>query len=295
MESAIVNYKTLQNVKDDKFDVDQLQHYNLALQIGPEDFQLCIFDTKNYQCLLLEDYAFEGALSSKEVVEILSHIWENHHLLLAGFWKSIKVSFKNLKFVQVPAPLFEHTAAEDYLKMNCPIDNGREELFYYQHLGCDAVTVFAADKEILAWLRKIYPAVALQVIHHTCSIIEGVIKHDDHFQGKSISIYVRGNDLTIMVTHNKKLLFINKYKAYQLADFIRYSLLVMQELELDQHTTKVILRGKVEPQSGYFLELYKYVRNLSFGNKPSFLKFGFAFDELPEQQYFDIYSTYLCD
>ncbi len=295
MEASIENFKLIHKAKDDKFDVEQLQNYNLTLQIGFRDFQLCIFDTKNMRCLLLEAYVFDNVTSPAELVNILENIWENHHLLLAGFWNTIKISFKNSKFTQVPLALFEKDAQVEYLSLNCHLDLNQEEVFYYQHLQCDTVTVFAADHQVLSWLKNTYPIAKLQIIHHTSSLLEGFLKHDDHAMGKTVHVYFQEKDLTVVATDNKRLLFINKFKIAREADFVKYVLLVLQQLALDQFTTKVIIRGHLTPQSDQFLDLHKFVKNLSFGGRPSFLKYGFVFDELPEYQYFDVYSTYLCD
>ena len=42
-------------------------------------------------------------------------------------------------------------------------------------------------------------------------------------------------------------------------------------------------------------KLNKYIRNVSFGSKPSYLNFSYQFDEIMDHQYFDVFSIFLCE
>lgn len=71
---------------------------------------------------MVEDYIFENPLSAIDYIQQLENLYEDHWLLKAGFWKSIKLSVKNLKFSLVPASLFEVESAQDYLNFVTEID-----------------------------------------------------------------------------------------------------------------------------------------------------------------------------
>ncbi|MDN5201401.1 DUF3822 family protein [Fulvivirgaceae bacterium BMA10] len=294
MEKATLNYRLVKKIKDDKFDVDGLHHYNLSIQIGDTDFQVCIADANSNQCLLLEDYILNDVDSSDELIDIISSLFDNHHLLKAGFWSTVKVSLKNPKFTLVPENLFQKESLPDYLKLNCTLDPVKEELNYYKQIKSDAVGVFSGDKNLLDWLRSVYPNITLQVIHQTNALIEGVLSYEDHTDAKSMFIFTDRNNLTIIVAANKKLIYCNKFVYNTTNAFLKYVFTVFQLQELDQHNSKVHIWGNINTQSPQFKELYKYFKQISFGGKPSYLKFNYMFDEAEDHQYFDLYNTFLC-
>ena len=69
----------------------------------------------------------------------------------------------------------------------------------------------------------------------------------------------------------------------------------MDQLGLDPNFSKVQVWGNIDSQSEYFKTLYKYIRNISFGKRPSVLNFSFEFDEVDEQLYFDLLGLFYCE
>ena len=72
-------------------------------------------------------------------------------------------------------------------------------------------------------------------------------------------------------------------------------MLVMKGLQRDQQTSDVVLWGYLGKESAHFNEFRKYIKHLSFGDRPNYLKYGFVFDEIQDHQYLDLYSIHLCD
>ena len=81
------NHKLTTRVKDESFSIDELQSYNLYLNIGNESFEFCAVKNETNKCVLLEEYSFSNINNNNDLENELSAIWENHHLLKAGFWK----------------------------------------------------------------------------------------------------------------------------------------------------------------------------------------------------------------
>ena len=98
MQTAAATYKLIKKVKDDRFDEDHLQQYDLLIQTGPKDFQVAVIDTKDNRVLILEDYAMGNVQSNTELLQTLKDLFDAHALLKAGFWKSVKIAIKNNKF-----------------------------------------------------------------------------------------------------------------------------------------------------------------------------------------------------
>jgi hypothetical protein len=67
-------------------------------------------------------------------------------------------------------------------------------------------------------------------------------------------------------------------------------MMVMKSLNMDQQTSEVVLWGYIGNNSPHYHEFYKYINNVTFGLHPPGLRFGFAFDEVQDHHFLDLYS-----
>ena len=295
MENTTANYRQVKKIKDDKFDVESLDRYNLSIQLADNDFQLCISDSKTNGCLLLEDYILNDTGSIQALIATLSQLFENHHLLHAGFWNSVKFSIKNVKFTLVPGSLFEKDNIADYLKLSCETNPDEEKIHYYKHIKTDAVAVFSANTKFTDWLFSLYPNSTVHVIHQGNALIEGILNYDDHNEDRSMYIFTDRGHVSIIITKNRKLELYNKFAYSTSSEYFRYIANAFQLYEMDQNRSKVIVWGNINKESVLFKELYKHFKHVSFGTKPNFLNYNYMFDEVDDHQYFDLYNTFLCE
>jgi len=295
LEQTAVSYKLIKKVKDEKFDVENLHHYSLSIQLGVRDFQLCIIDTRDNKCLVLEDYAIPKVDSYKQLVENLQALFDDHHILKAGFWKSVKFSIKNSKFTLVPGPLFDRNQLYEFLNASCRINPKRESFLYYKHIKSEAVNCFAVPSDLLNWINSIYTNTSVLVTHQSSALIEGVLKQVANHAGPTIYLYIDRFKLHIITSRNGELEYYNQFTISKFADYMRYIMMAMQGLKYKQADTNLVLWGYIGRQSPHFAEFNKFFKRISFGDRPTYLNFGYIFDELQDHQYFDLYSTYLCD
>lgn len=265
------------------------------IQIGVRDCQLAVIDSSNNQCLLLEDYIFASVTSHAALKRLLTSLFEEHHLLMAGFWKSVRISFKNSKFTLVPAALFVKEAVADYLKLNATVEPSQEEILYYKHIKSDAVCVFAVNKPIYEWLKTLYPNAEVGFIHQSSALTEGVIHYEKTHHDNATYLYIDRFRLHIVTLKNGKLEYYNQFPVKQFNDYIRYIILVMKGLNRSQKNNHVVLWGYIGKESPHYKEFYRFIKNISFGDRPDYLKFGYVFDEIQDHHFFDLYSIHLCD
>src|SRR5690606_21343727 len=107
--------------------------------------------------LLLEDFVLPNITSHEELLQLLDQLFDSHALLKAGFWGKIKIAFKNQKFVHVPRALYAPEAQAEYLKFNAHIDGAKEDFISSFNELTDAVTIFAINKDLKAWIDNVYP------------------------------------------------------------------------------------------------------------------------------------------
>lgn len=293
MQSTAQGYKLIKKIKDDRFDEENLHQYDLLVQLGVRDFQVAIVEAEEGRMLFFEDYVLGDLNSHNELLTLLKVLFDSHPVLQAGFWKSVKVSIKNTKFVHVPASLFVHEAAADYLNFNAQWDSGSEEVLTCASSVMPIVTVFAVQKDLRAWLTNLYKNTKLQIVHQSVAIIDGVERFAQSGSRNSLYIYVDRFKLHILALDKGKLIYYNQFLIKQFSDYVKYIMLVLKSLNMDQQTSEVILWGYIGKNSPHYLEFVKYIKNVRFGTRPAFLKFGYLFDEIQEHHFIDLYSIHL--
>lgn len=290
-----VSHKLRVQAKAESFDVDDLHNYSLSMLIGIRDMQIAITNTTDNSLKLLEDYSLEGIKSVNTRIEAINKLFHEHTLLQAGFWSNVKICAKTHKFALVPQSIFAPEATFDYLSVNSEIRTKSEDVKYYKHISSDAVNVFAADRKLLGWLEETYPSQSVQLVHQGSALIEGILKYDDHSHEKMMFCFFDQGILHVVVTLKQKVLYYNQFAVRDSQDYLRFIMLVFKEQELNQKTTKLIVWGSIKQNSQHVELLRKYIRNISFGGRPTYLKTSYEFDEIPDHQYFDLLNTYLCD
>ncbi len=294
MSSGVSHSQKLET-KSKRFDVDDLHNYSLSIQMGIRDLQLCVTDSADNSLLLIEDHSLDGVKSVNTRIEALDKLFNHHSLLQAGFWANVKICIKTHKYALVPQTLFAPEGAMDYLSINCELKSKSEDVSYYKQISSDSVNVFAIDRKMVKWVEETYPSQKVQIVHQGSALIEGILKYDDHSHEKMMFCNIDHGILHVVVTLKKDVLYYNQFAVRGSQDYLRFIMLVFKELDLNQKTTKVLIWGRVEQNSPHIELLRKYIRNISFGERPTYLKVGYEFDEIPEHQYFDAMNIFLCD
>lgn len=288
-------YKLTRKIKDSKFDVDSLQNYCLSLQIGIRDFEICITDTSDQRCMLLESFVLQDVSTINTRLQVLAQLFENHHLLMAGFWKEIKVSLKSHKFSLIPASHFLKESIGEYLSLNCQVNPNVDGEYFHFHRASKVVNAYAADKRLINWIRSLYPKKEVSFVHQGSALIEGILRYDEYAREKTVYCIQDKSVLHAFVSHNHKLLYYNQFSVKNAKEFVKYVLMVFKEFGLNQKTQRIVLWGTLSSQSEQYSMLKKYVANVNLGSRPSYLNLNYQFDEVPEHQHFDLFSVYLCD
>lgn len=295
MQTTTLQYKLIKKIKDDRFDEELINQYHLLIHIGTRDFQMLVIDPDQNRVLLMEDFVLPGISTHSELMLMLDQLFDSHAVLKAGFWKRVKVSIKNQKFVQVPQALFSESSLEEYLKFNAPIDPANEEFLASPNPRCEAVTVFAINKELRNWLTSIYPNSPPTFTHQSAALIEGTMQFSEGKNDNPLYVYIDRFKLHILSCKDGKLLYYNQFAIKQFSDYVKYIMMVMKTLNLNQESSQVVLWGYIGKNSPHYVEFYKYINNVTFGNRPKNISFGYMFDEVQEHHFFDLYSISLID
>jgi Protein of unknown function (DUF3822) len=290
MEAISTQFKIIKKVKDEMFDLEKLHQYTLLINSGVRDFQVGVIANEDNRVLFFEDYVLGEVKDHSEHLEAVKALFDYHELLQAGFWSQVIIGIKNSKFVQVPSTLFSEVSTSDYLKFNAKVEDD-EIVLHSSDSSTEAVTVFAIHKGLYDMLKGFYQNVPIKFIHQSHAIISGVLKVSNN--DSPLFIYVDRFKLHIVCIHNARLKYYNQFAIKQFSDYVKYIMLVMKSMNMDQETSEVVLWGYVGKNSPHYQEFEKYIRNVSFGGRLPHLKFGFMFDEIQEHHFFDLFSLSL--
>ncbi|MCU0416140.1 MAG: DUF3822 family protein [Cytophagaceae bacterium] len=296
ISESLIKYRLMQSIKDDRLEVDLLSQYHLSFQINQKIFRLCIVDSEQNRCLRMEDYHLNDVYSTYDLVEQLDLLFEDHTLLKAGYWKSITVAIKDTQFSLIPESLFEKDYIKEYLSLTSSVASSpATDYLYFKQNQTDAINIFSVDKDLKKWFEDRYPTRSVQFIHHTASMIEGILLQPSVSElTPTVYIQVEQYFLTIVVKKGDQLLFCNSFGFSSSEDFVYFVLFVFDQLQLNPETVPVKIWGEITPDSDSFSKLYRYIRHISFGDKPSSLRFSYQFDDIFEHRYFDLFSMHLC-
>lgn len=289
------NYiEPITKITDDRFEAENISQYRLFMLAGPVRLHFCVIDAETNRCLAMESYSTDTTISADLFAERLSHIVENHPYLPARFWKSIHVCIANDKFTLIPSSLFREENSLSYLKLNCEVNTEHESVTHYLHKQAGIVNIFTLDDQYYRWTKSFYPGNNVKFMHHTTPLIEACLRQvSSNGSNTSILLCVGYEFMTLIVKEGASLKFCNKFFFKTDEDFLYYIFLVFDELGL-QATTPILVYGELTPPSSKFQQLKKYFPAAYFGRRPSTLNFGFVFDELMENNYFDLFSICYC-
>ena len=290
MTVSSTQFRLLRKAKDPKFNIDDLEHYNLMLQAGFSDIQLCITDSRKNRILLLEDYVMPGVTNHIESVECLDCLFDDHHLLLAGFWNKIKVLVKNKRYSLVPKDLFVEENAKDYIRTNAPLNDHQHEYFHNYYKDLSLVNAFAVSNQVINFIDKTYKSKKVQYFHQGSAFINGFNRYFEGDKLNNVCLYLDRFVLHIAVFKKGKFRFYNQFPVKKFEDYIRYANYVIEELSINRMMDKFHVWGYLGGNSKHFKILKKNYPTLELGERPKGIKMGYVFDEIPEHKYFDLLS-----
>lgn len=289
------SYHIFTKIIDDNFEIDHLHHYQLSIQISQTNFIFCVTDTIQNRCMLVEDYQLNHSTSERDYLNLLNSIFEDHILLSAGFWKTIKISFKNFKFSLIPSALFDSNNVSKYMQMVHPLNDELESVFHFKHQTNEMVNVFVAEKNIIQWFKNRYPGKNIEIIHNTSLFIEALLQNNVLTAStKAVFASIESQILTLVIKNGSKVEFCNNFKVNSDTDLLYFLLFTYNELELDTNYTPLYLTGNVHIETDIYQKLYKYIRYIDFSPRTQSLRFSYKFDELLDHHYYDLFAMHSC-
>ena len=271
----------LLRLHDETFDSATPAAYNLYLLAEPTRLHLAAIDVERQKFVALEEYA----LSAGGVPALANQ----HDFLGQRGWNAVRLAVTGRAFTLLPAPLFRPGDEAAVLCLHHTL-TPTETVRHTSHPGLELVNVFAADTALANWLAATHGATG-RLLHHTSAILAGLV----HLRGAPAPrrLYLNSGrqELTLAVL-GQQLEYCNVFSCTTAEDVVYYTILVMQELNLDPDLDEVTVWGELTPDSAIFSLLRTYVRNVHFGFRPGNVHYSYRLNDLFEYRYFDLLSLH---
>ena len=142
-------------IKDENFNIDDIETYDLVLYISHHTFKCSVISEKLGRCVYFENFEFTKSLDQDGILEQLGIIFDEHHLLQAGFWNTVRCVLSDEFFTLVPKDLFNEKRTSEILSFNYPDFDGRSNDgdFFKPNSG-PAASVFSVPKKYNTFLKQ---------------------------------------------------------------------------------------------------------------------------------------------
>ncbi|GAB4183439.1 MAG: DUF3822 family protein [Thermoflexibacter sp.] len=288
MEITSTHYQLIKHIKDDKFSVDEIYKYAICFKVSAKQFIIAVFDTSTRRCLAYEKYEIS---ENVELIQALEQIYKDHAFISAGYWKKLILISTLPAFCYVPEEFFSKENAIDFLRLNVNFSVNTSEVYHFLHTQQRVVGIFAIEQKLWRWVKGKYPYQEVSCIHENSAFLQGVLSEPNELEARNLYALISEKKLTLLSFKQGNLHFLNTFPVFSTKDFVYYSLLVIEKLDLLPSDISIVLYGDVSEKDAIPQEIRKYVKQVDFGKKPKFIQIGFKFDEVPIHSIFDLLSV----
>ncbi|BAV94330.1 DUF3822 family protein [Ichthyobacterium seriolicida] len=274
---------TLKTKNRDK-SLDTLRgNLGLSIQLKSGGLCFCIYNHLIHRMLAVYEYTSTGTLQVSDVNEI----FEQNDLFKNTFVK-VTAGFSNLNFTLVPSELYNEKQIHEYASINFGFSD--TEVLVSQTLkNLNAVAIYTIPQKIKTLLGKRWSDISWT--HPSSSFIETLFR-DNRIDG--VFVYLEEDSMCISVIGDGKLKLYNSFEYKSAEEFIYYVLLVYEQAGINLDIVVLTLYGNISKTNENYEYLYKYVRNISFGQKNTNFTYSFELDSIPEHYFSILFNQHLC-
>ncbi len=282
--------KPAHSLIDESLFAENNLQYDLFLEAGYEQFSICVVEVNGKYTVALEQYHFQKVNSTTSLVNRITEIFAADDLFKRKFRK-VHCAIINQQSTLVPAPVFEKGKERLLLGLNVSLEE--DDLIFSERLKqTDAMNVFSIPLALKSCIQRQFSLVEYH--HYSTALLDNILLENKKSSETSVNINIHISYFEIIITNQKSLLFYNTFHYTSAEDVVYYLLFVFEQFNLNPESIKVKITGELDKNSTIYTLLYKYVRELSFGRKPTSLKYCSKLDTLPKHFFYSLYSLQLC-
>lgn len=289
MENPVLNISPSFEIKDDRFDTNQIADCHLLIEVSRDRFRFTVYNTLHDVTMWLEDYHVFSLLNENQLLKTLKTVYQEHQFLAANYWKTIRLSVNANHFTLIPDEYYEADEATKYLNFAAGKNiSEREQIFDFKQSHFGAVCIFGIEKDTFAWFKEMYPARKIDPVPVLGSLIEGIVQDKNN---DGLHLYFEDYYITIIYFKDAKLHFCNRFHFRTSQDMVYHVLFVMNELGLSIDTPTMFY-GEITSFSERYIQLTQSLSDVKFALNPTKIRFSQYFSDLPEHRYYTLFSSF---
>jgi hypothetical protein len=234
----------------------------------------------------------EYRLPDENTDEEFNTLFQQDEILAAKGYYKIVISFVSQKSVLVPAVFYNADDAKGYLSLTSSLTDS-ETLCADQLKYTDVVHIYSLPSDLVNRMQSVYPD--CRIIHSGTVLMESELLRNKNSTDPCIAVNIRQGSYDIAVTTGNQLNYFNTFTYQGSEDFIYYLLYTMEQLHLNPEKTLLRFSGEVEKHTATYIITAKYVRNISFGNRPEAFEFSYGFGHIQQHAHAIVLNQYLCE
>ena len=248
---------------------NKLNNLELSIQLSLSGLSFCILNKDSNTIIEVKELRFEKRLNPFEVLDELKVLFENESTLNNSF-TNVTIVHNNDLSALVPEALFNKNHVADYLKFNSKILKS-DFIAYDSILENSSVNVYVPYININNY---IYDKFGTFIFKHISSVlIESILRIEKASTTPKVYIHVSLNHFEIIIIKEGKLELYNTFVYNSKEDFIYYILFTAEQLNLNPETLNLVFIGDITEDDEIYNIAYKYIRNISFGNRNDDFKY----------------------
>jgi len=248
---------------------NKLKNLELSIQLSLSGLSFCILNKDSNTILEVKELRFEKRLNPFELLDELKALFENESTLNKSF-TNVTIVHNNDLSTLVPEALFNKNSAADYLKFNSKILKS-DFIAYDNILENSSINVYVPYININNY---IYDKFGTFIFKHISSVlIESILRIEKASTTPKVYIHVSLNHFEIIIIKEGKLELYNTFVYNSKEDFIYYILFIDEQLNLNPETLNLVFIGDITEDDEIYNIAYKYIRNISFGNRNDDFKY----------------------
>ncbi len=284
-ESAIANRQLF-----DKSYESKTSELKLNLQISKNYLFASYFDSSKKQFISLEEHYLGNHDNWYLALQSSSELLSKFSAKSSQVSSSIVLVDEN--YTLVPKAYFDENKLESYLNFNKKPINDEQLSYEFELLETDQVAIVYAIPILLKqYIEETFSS--FNWSHFAFPLLESILTNNS--KEPLLTLHIQYNRFDIIYSKDRRLKFFNSYEYKSSEDLIYFLLYVMEQLDLDRETINVQLIGEFEEKSSIYELLFKYIRNVSFGNRPQNINYSNVLSSLAKHQYTNLFNQYLCE
>lgn len=254
-------------------------------------FRYGLLDTEKNSVIALADYRLENVPKDQEYLDEIRKLIASDEIL-AKKHPSVIIGIDSPYHTLVPEAFFTPEQSNAYLEFNFRLPDPMMNLTdRVEELG--AVNLSAIPDHPGKLLSEVFPGAAF--VHGSTAMIRAFfLHHKDNPGNSAIYLHVKSHSIDLAAFADNKLIYFNSFLIDSKEDILYFTLNLAEQLSLVPGHLHLYLSGSVDPGSEIHLLLEKYIRQISYTDSFSTLKFSLQSESDAVRNYFGLLGLTLC-